>query len=270
MLKKQILLLLSLFISTLLLAQHSYFKELNIQQLVRDDAGVLSSQQEKQLTQKLNQFSNQSSTQILVYTTNDLQGYDIADFAQRLGEATQVGQKGKDNGVVIVFKPKTNDSPGRVTLQTGYGIEALIPDATANQIIDNEMIPAFKQGNIYEGINNAIDVAISITKGEFTADTYQQKQQQEQGSSGGAIIVLIIFFVTFFSIFGRSRRSRYSNYGTRSNLPLWTALFLMGSGSRGSGWSDFSSGSGGFGGGGSGFGGFGGGSFGGGGASGSW
>ncbi len=237
------------------------------QELVIDNAHVFSSSEIASLKSKLNRFNRETSTQILIYTTLDLNGYDIADFAQRIGENYGVGQNKSDNGIVIVFKPKIGNSPGRVTIQTGYGIEPLIPDATANQIIDNEMIPFFKKGDIYNGINSAIDICISLTKGEFTASSYQK---QTKTSNGGAGIIFIIFMITFFSVMGRSRNSKYNSMGRRSNLPLWAALFFMSSGShRGSGWSDFSSGSGSFGGGG-GFSGFGGGSFGGGGASGSW
>ncbi len=235
--------------------------------LVVDNANVFSTQQKAALTQKLNNFNAQTSTQVLVYTTDDLQGYDVADFAQRLGQGWQVGQKGFDNGIVIVYKPKQLNSPGRVTIQTGYGIEPLIPDATANRIIDVEMIPMFKSGNIYQGIDKAVDICISLTKGEFKAKEYNQRNS---GSQAGAIIILIVFLITFFSIFGSSRKGRYYNAGTRSNLPLLIALLGLGSSrSSNSGWGNFTSGSGGFGGGGS-FGGFGGGSFGGGGASGSW
>ena len=234
------------------------------EQLVIDNANVFSNNEITQLTNKLNQFSNQTSTQILVYTTTDLNGYDVADYAQRLGENLGVGGS-FDNGIVIVFKPKVGNNPGRVTLQTGYGIEPLIPDATANQIINNEMISAFKQGSIFNGVNSAVDVCISLTKEEFTAQQYGEKTE---GSGFGGIIILIIFAITFFSMFKKSSGSY--NTGSRSNLPLFAALMMMGSGSsRGSGFNNFSSGSGSFGGGSS-FGGFGGGSFGGGGASGSW
>lgn len=250
------------------MASDDIFSKPQKEQLVIDNANVLSQSELEALKQKLHQFSNETSTQVLIYTTNDLLGYDVGDFAQRLGESWGIGQKGFDNGIVIVFKPK-DETPGRITLQTGYGIEPVIPDAIANRIIDNEMIPEFKNGNIYLGIDKAVDVCISLTKGEFTADGY--KEQTASGDSfAGFIIVLIVFLFTFISAFGRAKRNKYYAAGSKSNLPLWTTLFLLGSGSgRSSGWSNFSGGSGSFGGGSS-FGGFGGGSFGGGGASGSW
>jgi len=247
-------------------AQQDEFAKPKKEQLVYDNAKVFTTAELSSINNKLSKFSRETSTQILVYTAPTLNGYSANDFAQRIGEAYGVGSKENDNGIVIVFKPK-NDQPGQVAIQVGYGIEHLIPDATANQIIDNEMIPAFKQGDISGGIVNAVNICISLTKGEYTAQHYQEKTQ---GSAGGGAIILIIFLITFFSMFGRSRRSRYGSMGTRSNLPLLAALLMMGGGShRGSGFSDFSSGSGSFGGGG-GFGGFGGGGFGGGGASGSW
>jgi uncharacterized protein len=125
-------------------ANDNIFEKPSQQRLVVDNAGVFSEPEIQSLTQKLNTFSNETSTQVLIYTTNDLQGYDVVDFAQRLGAGWGVGQKGFDNGIVIVYKPKTSDSPGRVTIQTGYGIEPLIPDVTAHRIIENEMIPSFK------------------------------------------------------------------------------------------------------------------------------
>jgi len=252
----------ALFSSFLVSAQNDIFSKPAKEQLVVDQAGVFTEQEITQLKEKLHQFSKETSTQVLIYTTPDLQGYDVGDFAQRLGQSWGIGSKEFDNGIVIVFKPK-NSEPGRITIQTGYGIEPLIPDAVANQIIDNEMIPEFKNGNVFNGFNKAIDVCISLTKGEFTAANYESKIKKSE-NIGGAVFILIIFLITVFSLIGKSRTGRHYNAGTKSNLPLWAALFMLGSGShRGSGFGDFSSGSGSFGG-------FGGGSFGGGGASGSW
>jgi len=256
-----------IIIIALLQITDTYSSENNqkIDKLVVDNANVFSAEETQYLEDKLIAFNDSTSTQILVYTTNDLQGYDIGDFAQRLGQSIGVGQKGLDNGIVIVFKPKNGNEKGRVTIQTGYGIEPLIPDITANQIINNEMIPLFKQGKIFEGINNAVDICISLTKKEFTAQQYNK--QTSNNDSGGAIF-FIVFIIVTISIF-RARNNTHTISGGKrkgSSIPFWLLLF-MGSGSsgsnRGSGWNDFSSGSGGFGG-------FGGGGFGGGGASGSW
>jgi len=140
--------------------------------LVVDSANAFTVEQLAALTAKLDSFDIETSTQIQIYTTTNLQGYDIVDFAQRLGEGWGVGKEGFDNGIVIVYVPKTDSTSGEVTIQTGYGIEPLIPDAICKRIIELEMIPCFKKDSVFEGFNRAVDVCISLTKGEFKADDY--------------------------------------------------------------------------------------------------
>jgi len=235
--------------------------------LVSDETGLLSKQQMNALEHKLVSFNDTTSTQIAIFITHDLQGYDIVDFSQRVGQKWGVGQKGKDNGVVIVLKPKTTTVRGEVNIEVGYGLEPIIPDITGKQIVDNEMIPRFKSGDYFGGLDAATEVIISLSAGHFTADEYD-RQSSSGGSVGWFVPILILFIV--ISMIRRNKRGHYS--AGRSSLPFWTALWLgssLGSGHGGS-WNSFHSGSGGFGGGGGGFGGFGGGGFGGGGASGSW
>ena len=140
--------------------------------LVVDNAEAFSRRHAEALRTKLDSFERATTVQIQIYTTKDLYGYDIVDFAQRLGEGWGVGKEGANNGIVIVYKPKTLTENGEVTIQTGYGIEPLIPDAVCKQIIESEMIPRFKQGLIYKGIDQAVDVCISLIQGEFTAEKY--------------------------------------------------------------------------------------------------
>jgi uncharacterized protein len=235
--------------------------------LVNDFAGILSSDEAGRLENKLLSFNDSTSTQIVIVTLKSLNGYDVNDFAQRLGQKWGVGQKGKNNGVVILVKPKYGTDKGEASVQSGYGLESVLPDITCKRILENEMIPEFKLGNYYKGIDKAVSVVISITRGEYTATQYNKKKQ---ASPYGILIPVIIFIVVFLLI--RSNRGGPNSVG--KSLPFWTALFLMGSMGRGSGsgsFGDFRSGGGGFGGGGGGgFGGFGGGGFGGGGAGGSW
>lgn len=235
--------------------------------LVNDLAGVLSDNEVKQLESKLVAFNDSTSTQLVVVTVKSLNGYDKNEFAYRIGQSWGVGQKGKNNGAVILVKPKYQGEGGQIAIQTGYGVEGAIPDALAKRIIENEMIPRFREGNYYQGINAATSTMISLLKGEFTAEQYKQRTNKNSGPAG-IIIAMVILVVVFVII----RGSRSGAHSVGKNIPFWTALWMLGSmggGSRGS-WNNFSSGSGGFGGGGGGFGGFGGGSFGGGGAGGSW
>jgi uncharacterized protein len=230
------------------------------QSWVNDYADVFSSAEVNALERKLNEFEYRSSTQIFIITLDDNGGYAASDLAPRIGEQWGVGQQGKDNGLLVLMDMQEND----VFISTGYGLEEYIPDITAGRIVQNEMIPNFRNGDFYGGMDAAIDVMISLLDGKFTADEYKK-----QTSSGGSTIGGIIFMIILFSlIFGGRRRS--AGMG-RSNLPLWLALGMLSGGRHSGSFGNFSSGSGGFGGGGfGGFGGGGGGSFGGGGAGGSW
>jgi uncharacterized protein len=263
----------SLFLLGLLILQPQSSQTQNLPEpmspprLVNDFAGFLSPQETNSLEGKLRNFNNQTSTQIYIIVVNDLLGYAPGDYAAQIGDFWEIGQEGKDNGAVILVKPKTSDSKGEIFIATGYGLEGAVPDAIANRIIDQEIIPAFKNGNYFEGLNQGVDVMISLTKGEFTADQYVQNSSGEGGIGVIGVIILIIIFASLFG--GRSRMNRHQGIG--GNLPLWILLGMMSSGGRSNSGSfgNFRGGSGGFGGFG-GFGGGGGGSFGGGGAGGSW
>jgi len=233
--------------------------------LVNDFANVLGENEISQMENALSQFARQTSMQIVVVTVPDFGGYDKAEYGQRLGEAWGVGQKGKDNGLVILLKPKTRESRGEVYISTGYGMEGVLPDALLNRdIVEAEMIPRFKEDDYYGGLASAINVIMDITRGEYTAEDYQERV--ESGSGGGSILGLL-FFIGLIVLFGRSRRRRF--YSPGRSLPFWLAMGMMSGSNRSSGsFGNFTSGGGSFGGGG--FGGFGGGSFGGGGAGGSW
>lgn len=230
----------------------------NPPRLVNDFANILTSREKQALENKLVAFNNETSTQITIVTVKSLNGYDKADYSTRLGEKWGIGQKGSDNGIVILVKPKTTQERGETFIAPGYGLEGVVPDATAKRIVDYDMIPLFKKSEYFLGLNAAIKTLISLTKGEYTAAQYNKRTRKK--SSG--LPILFILIVIFFVFFGRSGRHQSMGH----NLPFWMLLGMMGSGGDGS-FGDFSSGSGDFGGG---FGGFGGGSFGGGGAGGSW
>ncbi len=236
---------------------------------VSDFADVLSNQQENQLTRQVADFNIKTSTAIVIVTVADLQGIDKAQYAVELAHKWKLGQKGKDNGILILVKPKTTNSRGEAYIAVGYGLEGVVPDAVANQIIDFEMIPEFKTGDYFAGLARSTKVLMDLTAGEYTADQYAK-------SKGGDLAGLIpfFFFIVMFIIFTMKGRNRSSGMGSRSSsssMLTWMLLgSMMGGGRSNSGWSNFNSGGGSFGGGG-GFGGFsGGGGFGGGGAGGSW
>lgn len=237
--------------------------------LVNDFENLLSTAQADALESKLANYANTHQTQIAVIITNNLYGFEIADFSTRTGTAWGIGKAGFENGIVITVAPETRD----VYIAVGYGLEGIIPDITARRIVENEILPAFRSENYFQGLDNATNVLMQLAAGEFPASEYAQ---QEEVPPGAVFVpfILIILLVFFLS----RRRRNYASPG--KSIPFWTLFWLLSHGSRGSrgsfgnfnsGRGSFSPGRGGFGGGGTGgFGGFGGGRFGGGGAGGKW
>ena len=237
--------------------------------LVNDFAGVLSGQQRAALENKLVRFNQRTSTQIAIVTVKSLSGYDKADYAIKLSEKWGIGQKGKNNGILILVKPKTGNERGEVFVAVGYGLEAVVPDAVARQaLVGAELLPAFKKNDYFTGLNRSTDILISLTAGEYTADQYVKSvNKRGRSGSGGFIIIMIVLAIIFLFQRGNSAsRGISSGQGFLGGLLL---MDLLGGGGRSGGsWTDFSGGGGDSGG--DSFGGFGGGSFGGGGAGGSW
>ncbi|MGC8866114.1 MAG: TPM domain-containing protein [Bacteroidales bacterium] len=234
--------------------------------LINDLAQVLDPARVAQLEARLVAFNDSTSTQIAIVTVPSLGDYDITDFADRLAEKWGVGQKGKNNGVLIVLKPKNDEGPGRVRISVGYGLEDVITDAVSKRIIESEMIPRFRNGDYTGGLEAAVDVLMKLSSGKYKAEDYLKGGEAPLVG----VIVFIIIMLVVFVLLSRGR-NKYDHMRGNTGSVLSTLMWLdmLGSmGHRGK-WSDFSNGSGPFGGGG-GFGGFGGGSFGGGGASGSW
>ena len=232
--------------------------------LVNDFTNTLTISQANNLEYKLRNYHDTTSTQIAVVFVNNLQGTTAADFAYQLGEKWGVGTK-ENNGIVILVKPK-NETKGEVFISIGYGLEQYVPDALAKRIIENQMIPAFKYNDYYNGVNNAIDSIIKLASGGFSSD-----ESSENSKSVTLIFIIIgmaamILYISLVNKVGKTISSK------KDDSSFWRTLFwlslLNNNSHRHNHWNDFSGGSGGFGGGG--FSGFGGGSFGGGGAGGSW
>lgn len=235
--------------------------------LVYDKANILSAAQVSSLNQRLISTSNNTSNQIVVVFTDDLCGMDKAMYATELGQSWGVGRKGEDNGVVIVVKPKRAGGRGEVFIAPGYGLEGVIPDATAKMVVDNEMIPFFKQNDYFRGVDAALDVIIPLAKQEFNYQAYEQKVSKKRRGRSSSFYWLILVFGIFFIL---SKLFSARSYAERNNMSFWSAFMMgsflgggLGGGSHRGGWDNFS-------GGGGGFGGFGGGGFGGGGSGGSW
>ena len=271
------ILLLILFLSPTILTAQQLPERPNPPKAVNDYVGLLSQTDKAYLETKLEDFTAKTSTAVVVVIVDDLHGMDRADYTTTLAHKWGIGQKGKDNGIMIMVKPTGGQGQRRTFIAVGYGLEHIIPDAIANRIVENEMLPNFKQGAYAKGIDAAVNVIMDITYGEYTADDYQKKHSTE-----GSILPLlgiILFMIFLFTL--KTGSSAYS-YSRANNIGLWAAFLLMMSSSNShsghynnftggtGGFGGFGGGGSGFGGSGGGFGGFGGGGFGGGGAGGSW
>jgi uncharacterized protein len=225
---------------------------------VVDNAHVLSAQTQADLTAKLADLEAKTGRQLVVVTIPDLQGYDIEDYGYQLGRAWGIGQKGQNNGVLFIIAP----SDHKVRIEVGYGLEPILTDALSSVILQTQVLPKLRTGDVDGGVTAGTDAIISqLSADQATAQANVAQATQAARPHGGspfaAIFGLFILFIVFSTIFRGHRGG-----GMGWLLPL----MILNSGSRG-GWGG--GGDGGFGGGGGGFSG-GGGSFGGGGASGSW
>ena len=247
------------------LAQADIPPKPTVQTSVYDGAKILSGFEKNALEQKLINYSDTTSTQIVVATVNTIQGENIALYAAEWAHQWGIGQAKEDNGVFILVAKDDR----KLTIQTGYGVEHLLTDALSKRIIENIITPEFKQGKYYEGLDRGTGAIIEVLSGEY-------KGTPKRDSEGGGIpIWLIILFFIILMIILSNRNRGGGNRGRKRNdvaRTLLEAIILSRAGRGGfGGGGGFggSSGGGSFGGGGFG-GGFGGGGFGGGGASGGW
>lgn len=236
--------------------------------LVNDFADIFTWEEESRLERMLVALDDTTSNQITVVTVNDLEGYDPAEYATRIGLEWQVGTAEFNNGVVVLVKPKTQDSNGQAFIAVGYGLEGAIPDAYAKRIIEDDMIPHFRENDYFGGTEAACITLMKLASGEISAA--DELEDDELEIILAIMMIIFIGLVVIVAVFGTKNGG--NNGGGRAQIDaadvigtILTYGSLLDSGSRGRS-------SGGFGGGfgGGGFGGFGGGSFGGGGAGGSW
>ena len=237
---------------------------------VVDQAGLLQPAQVLELTGKSEALEKQNGRQFVVATVKSLEGRTIEDYGYRLGRTWGIGQKGKDDGVILLVAPNEK----KVRIETGYRARVFLTDAVSSVIIRESILPRFMAGDFGGGITAAADqiiktMSLSPAEAQHSAAD-AAKREASRANAGSAILpgffwVMIIAFV-LLSMFRRVAGRRYR--GRKGGISPWVVLWglnELSNSRRGGGW----------GGGGSGFGGGGGfsgggGSFGGGGASGGW
>jgi uncharacterized protein len=221
-----------------------------------DYANVVSPATVSQLNQTLENFERQTSEQIVVAVFPKMQSdSSVDDYCVRVFRAWGVGDKDKNNGAVLFVFVQDH----RMFLQTGYGLEGVLPDALCKRIIDEQIAPRFKTGDFDGGLTAGVQSIIAATKGEYKGNGRTVDDHKNRSTNSFSTIITIVFIVIFIL------------FGGRGFFFPWLILSSMGSGNNRGGWGGGGGGGwgGGGGGGGGGFSG-GGGSSGGGGAGGSW
>jgi len=219
---------------------------------VVDQAGILDRGTIDAITSQLAGYESSTGNQVVVVTLSDLKGYPIEDWGLALGRGWGVGQKGKNNGVLLIVAPKDRE----LRIEVGYGLEGDLPDATANTIIDSEIVPAFKRGDMAGGVRAGVNAILAAFGGNYTptrlASSSSGNEFPAAAFSVFAFIFIVIVMINVRRDFGPGvRRGRY-----RRGYDDGGGWYSGGGGSSGSSGGGFSGG--------------GGGSFGGGGASGRW
>lgn len=233
---------------------------------VVDEAQLLSPADEAELTRTLADLEAKSTDQLVVYTTNSLQGYEIEDFGYQLGRAWQIGQAGTNNGALLIVAPKDR----KVRIEVGRGLEPQLTDIMTKLIIQNAILPAFRRGDFAAGIKAGVRDIRDVMLGDAEAVKDRARRTVKRSPETNETLIGFAIFAAFviFMIWVQWRQSKHiparqgATRGDRRRRQSDDAIFIPGGWSGGSGGGSGGGGGGGWSGGG--------GDFGGGGSSGSW
>lgn len=190
---------------------------------VNDLAGMLSPETRQRMEQKLAVFERETSNQVAVLTISSLQGDDIDQFAIRVAEAWKLGQKGRDNGVLLILA----QAERKVRIEVGMGLQGVLPDITASRIIRDTMRPYLKSNNFDQGIAVGVDAIIAATKGEFKGNA--QPSVKHSAKKPPSIVTIFLAVAVVAAVLGLF--SRYLGGAAGAvGLPLAASMAFPGMG----------------------------------------
>ena len=269
LLKKNTTIFLKLFVCFLVtqisFAQFTIPEKPTLQTSVYDYANILSATEKAQLEEKLIKYSDSTTTQIVIITIESLKGEDIGILTPKWGQQWGIGGTAKnDNGVLILLAKAER----KIWISPGYGLEDRLTAGIGGEITRNIIIPEFKAGSYYKGLDKGTDAIIDVFKGKYKGERKQIKGKEKSFPIMPFIVIIVIILV----LISRNKGGGGGNSGNRGGGPSLLDVLILSSLGRNSGGGGFGGSSGGgFGGGGGGFGGrFGGGGFSGGGSGGDW
>ena len=236
-------------------AQFTIPKVPPLQTSVYDYADVLNPTEEQELENKLIRYSDSTTTQIVVITIDDLKGESIGILTPKWAHEWGIGQAKEDNGILILLSKNDRE----IWISPGYGVEDRLTAGINGELIRNIIIPEFKAGSYYNGLDKGADAIFEVLKGKY-------KSSRKESKKDFPILPVIIFVIILILIISKASKGGGNSGGGSRGLDLGDIIILssLGRGNGGFGGGSFGGGSGGFGGG------FGGGGFSGGGAGGSW
>lgn len=210
-----------------------------VQGYVNDFAGILSPAAKGQIETFLREFDASDSTQVVVATVANLQGEPIDMVALNFAEAWKIGQKGKDNGALLLIAKEDR----KMRIEVGRGLEGKLTDLLAGRIVDNEISPHFKTGDFDGGVAAGVSAITQVVRGEYKG-TGRTTGGRKKNAGMWWIFPLLFFVLPLFSRLGGNGRGRHSG-------GFWIGGGGFGGGGGGGGFGGFSGGGGGFSGGGS-------------------
>lgn len=249
-------LLLVFFAFNSISAQYTIPEIPKLQTSVYDYGNILSANEKAQLEEKLVRYSDSTTTQIVVITIESLKGEDVSQLATKWGQTWGIGGTAKeDNGVVILVARDER----KIAINPGYGLEDRLTAGIGGEIIRNIIIPEFKAGSYYNGLDKGVDTLFDVFKGKYKGERKKNKQKEIP------VLPIIIIVIVLLVILSKNKKGG-GNSGSSGGGPSLLDVIILSSLGRNSGGGGFGGGSsgGGFGGG------FGGGGFSGGGSSGGW
>ena len=156
---------------------------------ITDQAGLLSADDYTAIMAELAALEQKSTDQFAVVTVKSLDGYPIEDYGYRLGRQWGIGQKGKDNGILLIVAP--NERKARI--EVGRGLEPVMTDAMSSLIIQNAILPEFRRGNFSAGIRAGVRDIKDVLLGD--AEEVKERARQASDSLDFWQIVLILFWI---------------------------------------------------------------------------
>jgi uncharacterized protein len=207
---------------------------------VVDGAGLLSATARAALSDKLAAHEAQTSNQVVVVTVPSLDGYDIADYGYQLGRHWEIGQKDRNNGVLLVVAPNER----KVRIEVGYGLEGALTDVLSHDIIQNRILPAFRVGNYEDGIVAGTEAILRAIEGTYEPAPARSDSKRKIGF----IVVVVMIFLFVMMLLGSVGAGARHYGGRRSHWGGYSSGGFSGGGGFGGG--GFSGGGGSFGGGG--------------------